>query len=104
MAQDRLSMDPQEVREVARGIERIADDLRGAQQRFTDHAQPPATGRDEVSITVARTTAELGQAQRRLGEQAERDLRALSDAVALHATTVQRQDAELAATTVRLEL
>ncbi|WP_415847218.1 hypothetical protein, partial [Tsukamurella strandjordii] len=38
-------MDLQEVREIARGVDRIVEDLRGAQERFAAHAEPAATGR-----------------------------------------------------------
>ncbi|ADG79957.1 PE domain-containing protein OS=Tsukamurella paurometabola (strain ATCC 8368 / DSM / CCUG 35730/ CIP 100753 / JCM 10117 / KCTC 9821 / NBRC 16120 / NCIMB 702349 / NCTC 13040) OX=521096 GN=Tpau_3373 PE=4 SV=1 [Tsukamurella paurometabola] len=103
MSDSRLSMAPQEVRDVARGIERIVEDLRGAQERFAAHAEPAATGRDEVSTAVARTTSEIGVAQRALGETAVTDLRVLGEALTRHADTVQRQDSDLA-DTVRLEI
>ncbi|GIZ98126.1 hypothetical protein TTY48_27380 [Tsukamurella sp. TY48] len=103
MSDGMLSMDLQEVREIARGVDRIVEDLRGAQERFAAHAEPAATGRDEVSVAVARTTSEIGVAQRRLGETAVNDLRTLGEALNKHANTVQQKDTELAAT-VRLEI
>ncbi len=94
----KLSMDPQEAREIARGIERIVEDLRGAQKRFEAHAAPAATGRDEVSQTVARTAQRMGEAQLRAAETAVADLRRLGEAVTGHVKAVQRGDSELAST------
>ncbi|MGC5025045.1 PE domain-containing protein [Tsukamurella sp. DT100] len=91
-------MDPQEAREIARGIERIVEDVRGAQKRFEAHAAPAATGRDEVSQTVARTAQCMGENQLRAAETAVADLRRLGEAVSRHVTTVQRGDAELGTT------
>ncbi|WP_019202380.1 PE domain-containing protein [Tsukamurella sp. 1534] len=93
----KLSMDPEAVREVARGVERIAEDLRGAQERFVPHAAPAATGKDEVSVTVARTAHTMGEAQRATADATTADLRRLADSLSAHAGTVQRQDSELAA-------
>ncbi|TWS19155.1 PE domain-containing protein [Tsukamurella asaccharolytica] len=98
MAGSKLSMDPQEAREIARGIERIVEDLRGAQKRFQPHATPAATGRDEVSVTVARTAQRMGENQVRAAEVAVADLRRLGEAVSGHVTAVQRGDSELGAT------
>lgn len=98
MTNTRLSMDPQEAREIARGIERIVEDLRGAQNRFAAHSEPAATGRDEVSIAVARTTERMGEAQRHLGETATIDLHRLGESVSAHVRAVQRRDSELAVT------
>lgn len=98
MVDTRLSMDPQEAREIARGIERIAEDLRGAQKRYEAHAVPAATGRDEVSVTVARTVERMGEAQRSLGERAPADLHRLGESLSAHVGAVQRRDAELAGT------
>ncbi|WP_461166436.1 PE domain-containing protein [Tsukamurella serpentis] len=89
-------MDPQEAQEIARGIERIADDLLGAQRRFGAHAAPPATGSDEVSIAVASTVEQMGRHQQRAGDTATADLRRLADAVFAHVRAVQRSDTELA--------
>ncbi|BDD83927.1 hypothetical protein TPB0596_36900 [Tsukamurella pulmonis] len=98
MTGTKLSMDPQEAREIAQGIERIVEDLRGAQKRFEAHAAPAATGLDEVSQTVARTTQRMGEAQFRAAETAVADLRRLGEAVSGHVTAVERGDSELAAT------
>ncbi len=98
MTGTKLSMDPQEAREIARGIERMVEELRGAQKRYEAHAAPAATGRDEVSQTVARTTQRMGEAQRRVAQAAVADLTRLGEAVTGHVTAVQRGDAELAAT------
>lgn len=98
MTSTKLSMDPQEAREIARGIERIVEDLRGAQKRFQEYAAPAATGRDEVSVTVARTTQRMGEAQARASERTATDLHRLGEAVSRHVDVVQHGDRELAAT------
>ncbi|BDH58938.1 PE domain-containing protein [Tsukamurella sp. PLM1] len=98
MTNTRLSMDPQQAREIARGVERLVEDLRGAQRRFETHAAPAATGRDEVSLAVERTTRAMGEAQRRSGEVAVADLSRLGAAVSAHVKAVQRSDSELAHT------
>ena len=98
MTDTKLRMDPHEAREIARGIERIVEDLRGGQKRFAAHAAPAATGRDEVSEAVARTTHSMGEAQLRAAETALADLQRLGAAVSGHVTAVQRDDSELAAT------
>lgn len=98
MTGTKLSMDPQEAREIARGIERIVEDLRGAQKRFEVYSAPAATGRDEVSETVANTARRMGEAQRSAATTAVADLRRLGEAVSGHVTAVQRGDSELAAT------
>ena len=59
MAGSKLSMDPQEAREIARGIDRIVEDLRGAQKRFEAHAAPAATGSGAPAGT-ARAAATIG--------------------------------------------
>lgn len=97
MTGTRLSMDPREAREIARGIERIVEDLTGAQQRFAAHAAPPATGRDEVSVAVASTARRMGEAQSRAAETSTAELRRLGEAVSGHVSAVQRRDGELAA-------
>lgn len=98
MSGSKVSMDPREAREIARGIERIVEELHGAQKRFEVHAVPAATGKDEVSQTVARTAERMGEAQSRAAQTASADLRRLGEAVSGHVSAVQRGDAELAAT------
>ncbi|TWS23423.1 PE domain-containing protein [Tsukamurella sputi] len=98
MTGTKLSMDPHEAREIARGIERIVEDLRGAQKRFEAHAAPAATGHDEVSQAVAHTARRMGEAQLSAATTAAADLRRLGEAVSGHVTAVQRDDAELAGT------
>lgn len=97
MANTRLNLDPQEGRELAQSMVRIVEDLTTAQRRFEAHAAPAATGRDEVSVAVARTAAKMGEQQRAAGDVAAKDLRRLSDAITAHVNSVQNHDSDLAA-------
>ena len=97
MANTRLHLDAQEGREIARHLVRVIDDVTTAQRRFEAHAAPAATGRDEVSVAVAKTTAAMGKQQHESAVIAARDLRRLSDSISAHVNSVQTHDADLAA-------
>lgn len=96
MATSTLHMDLVELKNVSRELTRIADDLERARRLAERELPTVASGRDEVSTTVAHTIESVTRAHCSAAGRVVADLRLSARALADHGELVQARDADLA--------